>query len=47
MPTRKLLDMEMTTFQILIKHYGKMKEDAFMSITNIQNPDIDEDKTRV
>ena len=33
--------------EILIIHYGKTKEDTFKGIANTQNPDIDEDKTRV
>ena len=32
--------------EILVIHYRRTKEDTFMGITNTQNPDVDEDKTR-
>ena len=32
--------------EILVIHYDRTKEDTFKGITNTQNPDVDEDKTR-
>lgn len=45
--TSEIVGSRNDVLEILINYSGKAKEDTFKSIPNAQNPDINEDKTRV